>query len=203
MPQFVMGDFHRIQQILNNLISNAIKFTDVGEVWVKLKNQALHGNQVDVLFTVEDTGIGIADENRQRIFDSFSQVDGSFTRRFGGTGLGLAITRQLVELMGGKIWVESAEGAGSRFLFQLTFDLGEDQDKPIETLPNYFKINQEYKILLTEDDPVNQLVISRMLQECGYGVDVASNGYEAIDMVKKNAYDIILMDIQMPENGWH
>nr|WP_320025374.1 PAS domain S-box protein [uncultured Acetobacterium sp.] len=199
IPQFVMGDFHRIQQILNNLISNAIKFTDAGEVWVKVKNQALHGNQIDILFTVEDTGIGIAKENRQQIFESFSQVDGSFTRRFGGTGLGLAITRQLVELMGGKIWVESTEGVGSRFFFQLSFDLAESEDKPIEGRPNYFKINQEYKILLTEDDKVNQLVISRMLNECGYGVDVANNGYEAVEMIKKNTYDIILMDIQMPE----
>ena len=199
MPQFVMGDFHRIQQILNNLISNAIKFTDAGEVWVKVKSLAVTDQQIDLLFVVEDTGIGIAEENRQRIFESFSQVDGSFTRRFGGTGLGLAITRQLVELMGGKIWVESTEGQGSRFYFQLSFAPGSSEDRQPEKHPDYFKINQQYKILLTEDDKVNQLVISRMLNECGYGVDIAGNGYEAVEMVQQNNYDIILMDIQMPE----
>jgi PAS domain S-box-containing protein len=199
VPQYVMGDFHRIQQILNNLISNAIKFTDDGEVWVKVKSQAITDEQVELLFVVEDTGIGIAEENRQRIFESFSQVDGSFTRRFGGTGLGLAITRQLVELMGGKIWVESTEGQGSSFYFQLSFEPGSDEGSQPEKYPDYFKINQQYKILLTEDDKVNQLVISRMLNECGYGVDIAGNGYEAVEMAGQNNYDIILMDIQMPE----
>lgn len=199
MPQYVMGDFHRIQQILNNLISNAIKFTDDGEVWVKVKNLAATEQQVELLFVVEDTGIGIAEENRQRIFDSFSQVDGSYTRRFGGTGLGLAITRQLVELMGGKIWVESTEGQGSRFYFQLSFEPGGVENSQQEKHPDYFTISQQYKILLTEDDKVNQLVISRMLNECGYGVDIAENGYEAVEMAGQNKYDIILMDIQMPE----
>jgi PAS domain S-box-containing protein len=199
MPQYVLGDFHRIQQILNNLISNAIKFTDDGEVWVKVKSLAATDDQVELLFVVEDTGIGIAEEYRQRIFESFSQVDGSYTRRFGGTGLGLAITRQLVELMGGKIWVESTAGQGSRFYFKLRFEPGLPEDSQLEKHPDYFNISQHYKILLTEDDKVNQLVMSRMLNECGYGVDIAGNGYEAVEMVRKNTYDIILMDIQMPE----
>jgi len=198
VPQYIMADFHRIHQILNNLISNAIKFTDSGEIWIKVKNLAVTNKQVELLFVVEDTGIGIAEENRQQIFESFSQVDGSFTRRFGGTGLGLAITRQLVELMGGKIWVESNEGQGSRFYFQLAFELGSAEDRQWEKPCDYFKINHQYKILLTEDDKVNQLVISRMLNECGYQVDLASNGYEAVEMARKNSYDIILMDIQMP-----
>ncbi len=199
VPQYVMADFHRIQQVLNNLISNAIKFTDIGEVWVKVKNLSVAKQPIQLLFVVEDTGIGIAEENRQQIFESFSQVDGSFTRRFGGTGLGLAITRQLVELMGGKIWVESTEGQGSRFYFQLNFEPGLAETSQQEKQLDYFKISEQYKILLTEDDKVNQLVISRMLNECGYGVDVAENGYEAVEMVRKNSYDIILMDIQMPE----
>ena len=199
VPQYVMADFHRIQQILNNLISNAIKFTDVGEVWIKVRSLAITDNQVDLLFVVEDTGIGIAEENRQRIFESFSQVDGSYTRRVGGTGLGLAITKQLVELMGGQIWVESREGVGSRFYFQLSFEPSGAKELQAEKQPDYFKINQQYKILLTEDDKVNQLVIDRMLNECGYRVDIATNGYEAVAMVKQNSYDIILMDIQMPE----
>lgn len=198
-PRYIKGDFHRIQQILNNLISNAIKFTDDGEIWVKVKTLSIDENQVQLLFIVEDTGIGITEENRQRIFESFSQVDGSFTRRFGGTGLGLAITRQLVELMGGKIWVESEADVGSRFFFQLIFELGQAEEQKIEIIPNFEKINREYKILLTEDDKINQLVISRMLKECGYGVDIANNGFDAENMVKKNNYDIILMDIQMPE----
>ncbi len=199
MPQYIMADFHRIQQILNNLISNAIKFTESGEIWVKVKSVVVSDRQIELLFVVEDTGIGIAKESCQQIFESFSQVDGSYTRRFGGTGLGLAITRQLVELMGGKIWVESTEGVGSRFFFQLSFEPGRSEDRQLEKQPDYFMIKQQYRILLTEDDKVNQLVMARMLNECGYDVDIAGNGYEAIAMVKKNSYDIILMDIQMPE----
>ncbi len=198
-PRYIKGDLHRIQQILNNLISNAIKFTDNGEIWVKVKTLFADEIQARLLFVVADTGIGIAEEKRQQIFESFSQVDGSFTRRFGGTGLGLAITKQLVELMGGEIWVESEPGVGSRFFFQLTFALAEIEDQKPQISSNYAKINQKYKILITDDDKVNQLVISRMLKECDYQVDSVSNGFEAIKMVEKNNYDIILMDIQMPE----
>lgn len=198
MPQFVMGDFHRIQQILNNLISNAIKFTDRGEIWVKVKKISGDDAQVTLQFAVEDTGIGIAEKHIESIFDSFSQVDGSFTRRFGGTGLGLAITKQLVELMGGAIWVESHKGLGSKFYFQLPFEPGKKELEKTEINPAYLKVNKQVKILVTEDDKVNQLVISRMLTECGYLVELAENGFEALEKVKRNKYDIILMDIQMP-----
>jgi PAS domain S-box-containing protein len=198
MPQFVMGDFHRIQQILNNLISNAIKFTDQGEIWVKVKKISGSEDQVVLQFSVEDTGIGIAEKHVHSIFDSFSQVDGSFTRRFGGTGLGLAITRQLVELMGGTIWVESHKGLGSKFFFQLPFEPGKKELEKNEIKSASLKADKQVKILVTEDDRVNQIVISRMLTECGYSVDIAENGFEALEKVKRNAYDIILMDIQMP-----
>ncbi|MBC3889787.1 PAS domain S-box protein [Acetobacterium paludosum] len=199
VPQYLIGDSHRIQQILNNLISNAIKFTEHGEIWIKTKKISTEGNHVKVLFEVEDTGIGISDCDLKKIFESFKQVDGSFTRKFGGTGLGLAITKQLVEIMNGEIWVDSKEGVGSKFSIALSFDVGKPPQEESEKNREVYQIDKDYRILLTEDDKVNQIVTARMLKECGYSVDIANNGFEAVEMAGKNAYDVILMDIQMPE----
>lgn len=198
MPRYLMGDSHRVQQVLNNLISNAIKFTENGEIWVRIKKLAEQDNQIEMLFVVEDTGIGVEHENLKTIFESFKQVDGSFTRKFGGTGLGLAITKQLVEMMHGKIWVESEKNIGSKFFFTLPFEVGKPHSESAELKREVYQIDKAYKILLTEDDKVNQLVAARMLKECGYLVDIANNGFEAVEMAKKNDYDVILMDIQMP-----
>lgn len=197
-PHYLVGDSHRVQQILNNLISNAIKFTENGEIWVRIKKISTEDDSIKILFEVEDTGIGIDSENLTSIFESFKQVDGSFTRKFGGTGLGLAITKQLVEIMNGKIWVESKKGVGSKFSFVLVFEAGKPNHEQSGINREVYTIDKDYKILLTEDDKVNQLVTARMLKECGYSVDIANNGFEAVEMAKKNAYDIILMDIQMP-----
>lgn len=200
IPQYLIGDPNRVQQILNNLISNAIKFTETGEVWVKIKRIESTNSLIELLFSVEDTGIGISEENLGNIFKSFSQVDGSFTRRFGGTGLGLAISKQLSEIMGGRLWVESKLGLGSKFHFTLKFDQGV-KERVISKEPSKFNMlnkDRTYKVLLTEDDKVNQMVICRILKERGYWVDTANNGLEAVRKCEDNSYDIILMDIQMP-----
>jgi len=198
VSQYVIGDPSRLQQILNNLISNAIKFTDIGEVWVKVKEIKNQDNELEIQFSVEDTGIGISEDNIGMLFKSFSQLDGSITRRFGGTGLGLAISKQLSEIMGGRLWVESKRGIGSKFYLILKFVIGtkvETQPKEVVQLKN---IDRPYNILLAEDDRVNQMVIARILKERGYLVDTAVNGLQAVEMCEKNSYDAILMDIQMP-----
>lgn len=199
IPQYLVGDPNRLKQILNNLINNAIKFTESGEVWVKVKRLNTKDSSVGIQFAVEDSGIGISKENIIGIFKSFSQVDGSFSRRFGGTGLGLAISNQLSEIMGGRLWVNSEYGIGSKFNLTLQFDIGTRIEIHPVQLALYKKINKSCSILLTEDDKVNQMVITRILKDQGYSVDTANNGQEALDMWEKNSYDVILMDIQMPE----
>lgn len=198
IEQYLVGDPSRLKQILNNLISNAIKFTESGEVWLKVKKIDAKENGSHIQFTVEDDGIGISEEKLEDIFESFSQVDGSFTRRFGGTGLGLAISKQLAEMMGGTLWVESREGIGSKFHLNLEFELGTKIEAPSLQPSKIRKADRSCRILLSEDDKVNQMVITRILEDRGYSVDTASNGVEAIEMHEKNVYDIILMDIQMP-----
>lgn len=199
IPQYLIGDPSRLQQIINNLLSNAIKFTNSGEVSIKIKMISNLENKIEIQFIVKDTGIGIKEENLSKIFESFSQVDSTFTRKFGGTGLGLTISKQLSEIMGGNLWVESTEGIGSKFYLSLSFGIGEkkenDEYKPYEVK----KLRNNIRILLTEDYKVNQIVISRMLKTRGYSVDIANNGFEALEMCEKNSYDLILMDIQMSE----
>ena len=199
IPQYLVGDPNRLQQILNNLINNAIKFTPGGEVWVKVKKLNNKDNNVEIQFAVEDNGIGISKENLARIFESFRQVDGSFTRRFGGTGLGLTISKQLSEIMGGSLWVKSEDGVGSKFNVSLKFDIGSKIEKPPVQLAQVKKINRSCSILLAEDDSVNRMVITRILKDRGYYVDNVNNGLQAVGMCDKNSYDVILMDIQMPE----
>jgi PAS domain S-box-containing protein len=199
IPKYLKGDPHRINQVVNNLISNAIKFTEQGEVTLKIREINKTKNDVELKFSISDTGIGISKENIGKLFKSFSQVDGSFTRKVGGTGLGLAISKQLTEMMGGELSVESTEGVGSTFFFTLRFEIGE---KIVESnLPQIpiKDVTVSHSILVVEDDQVNQIVIKRILENKGYKVCVASNGYEAIEMSRKGKFDLILMDIQMPE----
>ena len=198
IPQYLRGDPARLLQILNNLISNAVKFTDNGEVGINVKIINTSSDLVEIQFSVKDTGIGIAEENVEKVFESFIQVDGSFTKRFGGTGLGLAISKQLSEMMGGNIWLESRLGIGSVFYFNLKFDRADEVEVlPIQP-PKPNKINRPCNVLLVEDDKVNKLVTTRILENRGYTVDTADNGLEVLEMFRKNSYDIILMDIQMP-----
>lgn len=198
VPQYLEGDSNRLGQVINNLLNNAIKFTDEGEVNLSVKKVNTDNDSVELKFAVSDNGIGIAHDRLKRLFKSFSQVDSSITRKYGGTGLGLVICKQIVEIMGGSIWVESEEGRGSTFYFTVRLKNGSKQElKDRYELPEYD--NGPLNILLAEDDKVNQLVLERMLIEKGHTIDIASNGLEALLMHQQKQYDVILMDIQMPE----
>lgn len=199
VPSLIIGDPNRLQQVLNNLVSNAIKFTQVGSINIEV---SLINKENQVKFSVEDTGIGIAPYEMERLFKSFSQVDSSITRKFGGTGLGLAISKSLVELMGGTMWVESEKGKGSIFYFTIRSDVNicknsvTDKDEQVD-----IDYKKKLNILLVEDDLINQLVAVEMLKLEGHEVDIANNGRIALNKVEDKKYDLILMDIQMPEMG--
>lgn len=196
--QYVVGDPNRVKQILNNIISNAIKFTESGEVWIKVKEIKSNDNKVEIQFVVEDSGIGIPEEKMCELFQSFSQLDGSITRKFGGTGLGLVISKQLSELMGGRLRVESKKGIGSKFYFTLNFNIGTMIETKSIQSSKLMKLDRRYNLLLAEDNNVNQMIITRILRNRGYYIDTVSNGLEAVEMCGKKSYDAILMDIQMP-----
>ncbi|NLK97395.1 MAG: response regulator [Epulopiscium sp.] len=198
IPPYLVGDPDRLQQVLNNLISNAIKFTDKGEIVVTIKDTVIFGEGIELQFSVSDTGIGIPSNAMDKLFKSFSQIDGSYTRRYKGTGLGLAISKQLVELMGGKIWVESEEDKGSTFYFTIPFKIGNKSEEKLPEQTAIHKSDKTLNILLAEDDYINQIVISRMLEKKGHSVDVVDNGLEVVTAHKNKKYDVILMDIQMP-----
>lgn len=205
IPDILVGDPNRIRQILNNLISNAIKFTQLGSITLTVKKIAATDTEVELMFSVSDTGIGINQNDMDKLFHSFSQIEASFTKNFGGTGLGLAISKNLVELMGGKIGVESQSRKGSTFYFVLKFLIGSGLFEYKNNIPNITQIVRTVKplnILLAEDDSINQKVMQKILREKGHYVDTANNGQGAVDLFKEGKYDVILMDIQMPEmNG--
>ncbi|MDU2065699.1 MAG: PAS domain S-box protein [Sporomusaceae bacterium] len=197
LPQTLRGDPHRLQQVLNNLLGNAIKFTEQGKITVTAECKNLDIDQCNLLVTVTDSGIGISAEEQKLLFQSFSQVDGSHTRKYGGTGLGLAISKQLVELMGGTITVESAKGQGSTFSFHIPC-IRSEQAVVVEE-PQRSKTKRALTILLAEDNLQNQIVLKLILNELGHQVIVAGNGLEALQRRKEGNFDAILMDIQMPE----
>ncbi|QUH25574.1 PAS domain S-box protein [Serpentinicella alkaliphila] len=200
VPTYIVGDKNRLQQILNNLLSNSIKFTNRGEVNLSIKKAKSNVDQLELLFEVSDSGIGIKKETRDKLFKSFSQVDSSFTRKYAGAGLGLVITKQLIEMMGGSIWVESEPGVGSSFYFTIKYEIASrSQLTSINTPSEINKLSEKKSILLVEDDNVNQIVLNRMLKEKGHSVHLANNGLEAIELYKQKEFDGILMDIQMPE----
>lgn len=197
IPKYLFGDSNRLQQVLNNLINNAIKFTDSGEVVIEVKEKSRERDQVNIEFSVIDTGIGISQANISKLFKSFSQIDGSYTRRHKGTGLGLIISKQLIEMMGGDIWVESIEGKGSKFTFVLPFQIRDNKIQPVNQKKAYESKNK-YDILLAEDDMINQTFLSGILTKNGHRVVVANNGKDAFDAYMKDKFDLILMDILMP-----
>lgn len=194
----ILGDTFRLTQVFNNLISNALKFTLKGEVAIKVKLFQIHDNSVKFLFSIQGTGIGIKQDKLNYIFESFTQASSETTRAFGGTGLGLTITKKIIELMGGQIKVESVLNQGSNFSFDLEFELYNDEIISTELLRNEVK-SEGIKILVAEDNDVNVLIISQFLNKWGIEFDIAINGLEAVDMVSKFDYDMVLMDMQMPE----
>ncbi|MDA8443182.1 MAG: PAS domain S-box protein [Peptococcaceae bacterium] len=202
VPDFLTGDPLRLTQVLNNIINNAIKFTDEGEILVTVKQLVAVQDELELRFAVSDTGIGVSDEDKAKLFKSFSQLDSSFTRKAGGTGLGLAISKQLVELMGGRIWVKSNQDAGTTFYFTIRCKVCHKPEVPVPKLPSWQDTHAALHILLVEDSLINQTVVSKILTAKGNTVEIAANGVEAVDKFVKNHYDLIFMDIQMPElNG--
>lgn len=209
VPEWVQGDPMRLRQILVNLVGNAVKFTGNGEVAVRVSWLDEADERSLVGFEVRDTGMGIPLESRERIFDSFSQADGSTTRKYGGTGLGLTIAKQLVEMMGGGISVESSPGKGSSFRFNVRVrklideggsgDRSTDESGEIRSLPLLEGGGHRSFILVAEDNPVNQEVCREILEHLGCRVAIVSNGREAFEAVSRNRYDLVFMDFQMPE----
>ncbi|MGE3537542.1 MAG: ATP-binding protein [Candidatus Tectimicrobiota bacterium] len=203
VPAWVAGDRGRLQQILTNLLGNAIKFTARGQVSVQVTCAAAQAGEVTLHFAVSDTGIGLTEEARQRLFQAFTQADTSTTRKYGGTGLGLAIAKQLAEMMGGDIGVESTPGVGSTFWFTVRCQTRQAPAGAATGQPPSQPIHEAwaapYKhILVVEDNVVNQKVLSQLLRKLGYHVDVAANGLEAIDLSSRQTYDCLFMDCQMP-----
>ncbi len=205
-PDFLMGDPVRLKQVIINLVNNAIKFTATGGVTVKVQPQRMKNKKFIILqFEVVDTGIGISDEGKKTLFQSFSQVDKSTTRKFGGTGLGLAISKTLVGMMGGEIGVESVLGKGSTFWFTASFEMT-TEDVYQSSVKNEIgehtgktEFDKKLRILLAEDNKINQKVASTILTKMGHTVEIANDGQEALDLFHSSGYDIILMDIQMPD----
>ena len=206
LPEELYGDNLRISQVLINLLNNAVKFTNKGEV--SLYINCVSDNRFR--FEVKDTGIGLKEKEKERLFKAFSQADGSTTRNFGGTGLGLVISKELVELMDGKIWVESLYGVGSSFIFEISMEEVKRNlcfDELIEergfspSRDNSFQdigLLQGVKLLLADDNIINQEIILGLLENSKVELDIASDGQEAVEKFRANDYDIILMDIQMP-----
>ncbi len=213
VPEMLVGDPGRLRQILVNLVGNGIKFTDRGEVSARVVSRSdAEGGLIRLHFAVRDTGIGIADDKQEAIFRAFEQADGSTTRKYGGTGLGLAITKRLVELMGGRLWVESQPGMGSTFHFTAVFGVASlvpvssvaattpwrcSSPMAAGCLPSLPSLD----VLLVEDGAINQKLAIRMLEKKGHRVTLACNGIEAVALVQQRRFDVVLMDLQMPEMG--
>jgi PAS domain S-box-containing protein len=204
VPRFVIGDPSRIRQVLVNLVGNAIKFTDTGQITLTTDlTQARHGHAI-IHFAVSDTGIGIAEDKQDLIFDAFAQEDTSTTRKYGGTGLGLSICRRLVELMGGKMWLQSQLGKGSTFHFSVELQLTEQSVSAPGQQPARHSLREEsprLNILLVEDHPTNQKLALGLLEKWGHLATLARNGREAIDILDRRSFDVVLMDMQMPVMG--
>jgi len=199
IPRYIICDPKRLRQILHNLLSNAVKFTEKGEINVDIRKISQTEDKVELKFSVSDTGIGIAAEDYDKLFTSFGQIDSSYTREIGGTGLGLVISKQLVEMMSGKIWVESEKGKGSSFYFTLPVKIGREIEIKNYELQPVSKTQNPLDILVVEDDLINQKVIMKMLQSNGHKVEVSADGIEALKIYKTGKYDVVLMDIQLPE----
>lgn len=215
MPQdlpYVMGDPLRVKRVLINLIGNALKYTLGGSVDVTVRGEHISETDVQITCDTKDTGIGLSQEGIAIIFDKFTQADEPISRKFGGTGLGLAITKQLVELMGGHIFVTSTEGEGAVFSFTLLLKISETVDDGVMDEVRAGNI-QSYgrqvpvalaRVLMAEDHELNQMFLKRLLKNLEFkNLDIASDGEGAFELFQKNSYDLVLMDCHMPQmNGY-
>jgi CheY-like chemotaxis protein len=198
----VTGDPYRLNQILINLLSNAIKFTEVGKVELTAVVAAETAQEYTLRISVKDTGIGIAPGKLNSVFESFTQAYIDTTRKYGGTGLGLTICKNLIEMQGGRIWAESEPGTGSTFSFEITYPkVYVEPDLAASPAEIDFTSLGALRVLLAEDNAINQFMAESIMKGWGFTVDIANNGLEAIALHEQNTYDIILMDIQMPEMG--
>jgi CheY-like chemotaxis protein len=203
LPPRIKGDPVRLNQVLTNLISNAIKFTERGGVVLEINSTAIEKDDISIEFKVKDTGIGISSDKLALVFDNFAQASNDTTRRYGGTGLGLAIVKNLVELQEGEISVISTPGFGSTFTVHLPYEKVKEGTMEfgaqIMTSHESLDLLGDIAVLVVEDNAVNQLLVKKVLQKTGCKIDIASNGLEALDCIKFKKYDVILMDVQMPE----
>ena len=201
IPDKLTGDPNRVSQVINNLFSNALKFTDSGVVTLSAKLDKSSNKGVDVEYCIQDSGIGMSAEVMERLFQPFTQADNSMSRKYGGTGLGLTISRQLVEAMGGKIWVESKQGEGSQFSFKVRYQLSlkaETSGKQRDAEEQVGSRLNGFKLLLVEDDPINQELAKYLIESEGAELVIADNGLEAVAAIEEAVFDLVLMDLQMP-----
>lgn len=198
IPDIVVGDMLRVRQILTNLLQNAIKYTDQGWVELSAEVYTLGEDEIRILFSVSDTGIGIDKTRINEIFDQFGHTDSSMVNSYGGAGLGLSIVKKLVELMNGFIWVESEPGQGSKFFALIPFRLSIESVEPPAGLDDQTSLSG-MKILFVEDDPISQKVTRHQLEKWGMQVDMADNGHQALELYDTNHYDVILLDLQLPK----
>lgn len=202
VPQFLIGDPSRLKQVFINLCNNAVKFTDKGSVRIHVGFVDANESTVRLYFEIQDTGIGISPENQSKLFKSFTQIDASLTRKFGGTGMGLVISKNLIELMNGKIKIISEEGKGATFHFDCEFGIPTpiiSESKNQKLVGSPIQQDIKLKILLAEDNLINQKIAILNLEKLGHSVVVVSNGIQAFEKFISESPDVILMDIQMPE----
>jgi CheY-like chemotaxis protein len=213
IPENLIGDYHRFSQVLINLVSNAIKFTDKGGVKIKfskVENPNLAEGAIMLKCSVEDTGIGISDEAKGKLFKSFMQADSSITRRFGGSGLGLTISKDLVNLMGGEMGISNTKqyGEGSEFYFTIFLEVQQgnvntDEQNAVRNEIRNYKFEHTLNILVVDDDIINQKLMKKVLGDMNCNVTVAGDGEQAIQQLLEKQFDAVLMDVEMPKmNGY-
>jgi len=204
VPDEVVADSSRLAQVLTNLIGNAVKFTERGSVAVRIDLEEQTPDTAILRFSVADTGIGIPKDRQQEVFRAFTQADGSTTRRYGGTGLGLTISRNLAAMMGGRMWVESEEARGSTFHFTTKVALpavarAVTPPPAVRDFASLDPATRQLRVLLVDDNIVNQRLVARLLEKRGHTVHAAGNGREALERVERERFDLAIMDVQMPE----
>jgi len=208
VPGHIKTDEKRLKQILANLLSNAIKYTDHGEIELKVETRKKHKENIELLFIIKDSGVGISDELQKKLFTPYEQDQDNISRKFQGTGLGLAICKKMTELLGGSIWMESKKGIGTNFFFTINAELSAQHNLFFESDRHKNTVNREssmlsekypFRILVAEDNVINRKLMLKILESFGYSAMVAINGKEAIDILENEPIDLIFMDIQMPE----